>query len=55
MYRVYRNDDTKKFVETASRKFAESMAKQERKRGYDVTIKEKRNDKWYTIKSQEEK
>lgn len=55
MYRVYRKDGTKKFVETASRKFAESMAREERKRGYEVTIKEKRNDKWYTIKSQEEK
>lgn len=48
-YRVYRIDGSKQFVETSDLKFANSIAKEERKRGYEVVVKEKKGERWYTI------
>lgn len=49
MYRVYKNNNKKNFVETSSLSFAKSVAKQEIKRGNNMEIKENRNGRWFKV------
>lgn len=49
MYRVYKNGNKKNFVETSSLSFAKSIAKQEIKRGNNMEIREKKNNKWFKV------
>lgn len=49
MYRVYKNNNKKQFVETDSLKFAKSLAKEETKRGNKMEIRENCNGRWFKI------
>lgn len=49
LYRIYKNDNMKMFVETENIKLVKSILKEEIRADHKVTIKELHNTKWYKI------
>lgn len=49
MYRIYKNNNKKNFLETESFTFAKIVARQESERGDHMEIRENRNGRWYRV------